>query len=275
MFMNNLQQSDIQYQAYAGWSYNELLVNKGDLYFTSQASSNVYNPFGVKCFGEDYVAAPYIGTIFNFSYYGVFYDAKFKRFLYIDFNRAVKQFKAPGGTAAFDMRNVGKDMVYAEHGYDSRWYCLMQTPDNTSSRELFVCKFNVADDGNRAVARYNISNGTDLNNAKYFSFGSRGNVMYYATDTKIYQSNYASDLSSTLKYDISSAYPGNVITCMKLLKVNNHPSDCKILYVALYNPSTQQGTVLQIDVNEVSGSFGSLKAYTGFGKISAMNYKAK
>lgn len=275
MFVNPLSAGEIQFQAYAGWSYNELLINKGDLYFVPQGNVNSYSQFGVKCFGEDYVAAPFIATIFNFSYYGVIYDSKNKRFLYIDFNRAVKQFKAPGATAAFNMTNVGKQMVYAEHGFDTRWFCLMQNENNPSSRELYVCKFNVADDGNRGIAKINISGATELSAAKYFSFGNKGNVMYYATDTKIYQNNYDGDLSSTLRYDLAASYPGQVITAMKMFKVNNHQSDGKILYVALYNPATNAGTVLQIDINEVSGVFGTIKAYTGFGKVYALNYKSK
>jgi hypothetical protein len=275
MFVDPMAPTQVQFQGYGLWSYNQLLVNKGDLYFTPQPSANSYNKYGVKCFGEDYVASPYIGTVFNFSYYGVIYDTKNKRFLYIDFNRGIKQFKAPGATAAFNMTNTGKEMVYAEHGFDTRWYCVMQNDASPSSRELFVCKFNVADDGNRAVARYNISAATDLSNAKYFAFGNRGNVMYYATDNKIYQNNYSGDLSSTLRLDLGVAYPGYAITSMKILKVTNHPNDGKILYVAMYNASTQQGQLLQIDVNEVSGVFGATKAYTGFGKISGMNYKNK
>ncbi|SMC88109.1 PKD-like family lipoprotein [Pedobacter nyackensis] len=275
MFINPLSASDIQYQAYAGWSYNELLINKGSLYFVPQPTPSLYYQFGVRCFGEDYVAAPFIGTIFNFSYYGVIYDMKNKRFLYIDFQRYVKQFKEPGLTAKFNMRNVGKEMVYAEHGFAKGWFCVMQDEGNPNSRELFICNFDKTDDGNRALDRINISNATDLNNAKYFSIGNRANVMYYATDTKIYQNNYAGDLFSTQRYDISVSYPGNVITGMKLLKVNLHPNDGKILYVALYNPTTKAGTLLQIDVNEVSGVFGAIKAYTGFGKISGMNYKIK
>jgi hypothetical protein len=275
MFINPMPASEVQFQGYGLWSYNQLLVNKGDLYFNPQPTASVYNKFGVKCFGEDYVAAPYIGTVFNFSYYGVIYDTKNKRFLYIDFNRTVKPFKAPGATAAFNMTNVGKEMVYAEHGFDSRWYCVMQNDATPSTRELFVCKFNVADDGNRAVARYNISAATDLNNAKYFAFGNRGNVMYYATDTKIYQNDYSGNLSSTERYDLATNYPGYVIANMKVLKVANHPNDGKILYIALNKPATQEGVVLQIDINEVSGVFGTVKAYTGFGKISGMNYKNK
>jgi hypothetical protein len=60
-----------------------------------------------------------------------------------------------------------------------------------------------------------------------------------------------------------------------MFKVNNHPNDGKILFVALANPTTKSGTLLQIEVNEVSGVFGTIKAYTGFGELSAMNYKSK
>lgn len=275
MFISPLQAADIQFQAYAGWSFNELLINKGDLYFIPQPTPSTYNQFGVRCFGEDYVAAPFIGTVFSIAYYGVFYDMKNKRFLYLDFQRNVKQFKAPGPAAKFDLRNVGKEMVYAEHGFEGRWFCVMQDQGNPNSRELFVCRFNVTDDGNRGVDRINISAATDFKNAKFFAFGNKANVMYYATDNKIYQNNYAGDLSSTLKYDLATSYPGNVITGMKLLKVNTHANDGKILYVALYNPATGIGTLLQIDVNEVSGAFGNVKAYTGFGKITGMNYKTK
>jgi hypothetical protein len=166
-------------------------------------------------------------------------------------------------------------MVYAEHGFDTRWFCVMQDENNPNTRELYVCKFNVMDDGNRGVARINISAATDLNTSKYFAFGNKGNVMYHATNTKIYQNNYAGDLSSTLSYDVAASYPGFVITSMKMFKANNHPNDGRILYVALSNPTTKTGVVLQIDINEVSGAFGTIKAYTGFGEIAAMNYKAK
>jgi len=277
MFMSPLAESEVEFNAYDMWSYNELLLNKGALYFTSQADVNVYNKFGVKCFGEDYYAAPFVATIYNWAYYGVFYDQKNRRFLYIDYNRTIKQFKTPGASAAFNMTNVGKDMVYAEHGFDSRWYCLMQDGVNNNTRELYVCKFNVSDDGNRGVAKYDIRNNTDLNNAKFFAFGNRGNVMYYATDTKIYQSNYAGDLSSVLRYDILSAFPGYVITKMKIFKVSGNANESKLLYVAIYNPSDKQGKLLEIDINEVTGemSTAGMRTYTGFSKISAMNYKTR
>ncbi|MFD2885748.1 PKD-like family lipoprotein [Chitinophaga cymbidii] len=274
MFINPLSAADIGFQTFEKWGYNELLVNKGDVYFIPQPSPDVYSKFGIKCFGEDYKAAPFMATIFNWAYYGVFYDKKNQRFLYINYERNVKQFNAPGATAKFDMRNVGKEMVYAEHGFEGRWFCVMQDEANPDSRELFVCRFDEYDDGNRGVDRIDISAATGLNAAKFFAFGDKANVMYYATDNKIYQNNYAGDRSSTLRYDLAASYPGHVITGMKLLEVNNHNYDGKILYVALYNPATGAGTLLQIDVNEVSGVFGAIKEYTGFGRIAGMNYKS-
>ncbi len=275
MFVSPMPQSEIKFEAYGLWSYNELLINNGGLYFASQPSPNAYNPFGLQCFGQDYVAAPFLATIMHNSYYGVFYDSKNKRFLTIDFSRVVKGFKAPGAIAAFDMTNVGKEMVYAEHGYDNRWYCVMQDQDNPATREIFQVKLNVLDDGNRGIARNDIHLATELDKSKYFAFGNRGNIMYHATDTKIWQNNYDGDLSSTLRLDLAGSYPGYIISAMKVFKVTNHVNDGKIFYVALYNESTKEGKLLQIDINEVTGVFGTTKEYTGFGKIAGMNYKTK
>jgi hypothetical protein len=281
MFLDPMPSSEIQYQAYGYWVYNELLINKGDLYFNPNPTPNIWNKIGLKCFGNgiNYVAAPFIATVMSSSYYGVIYDALNKRFLYINFNREIKEFLTAGATAKFDLKNTGKELVYAESGFDSRWYCVMQTPNDPSSRELFECKFDKADEGNRGVDRINISAAIGLNNAKYFAFGNKANVMYHANDTQIYQNDYAGSKVSTKVYDLATTYPGNIITAMKVLKmapntVPVHPNDGKLLYVALYNPSTQAGTLLQVDVNEVSGALGTIKAYTGFGKITSMAYKA-
>jgi len=107
--------------------------------------------------------------------------------------------------------------------------------------------------------------------AKYFAFGNKGDVMYYGDSSKIYLSNNYK--TSTLYYDITTAYPGNFITSMQVFKVNGHPSDGQLLYVALYDGT--QSTVLQIPINAINGAMtGSVTAYTGIaGKISAMNYK--
>lgn len=275
MFVEPINPAEVEFQAYGTWSYNETLLNKGGVYFSSQPNTYDYFKYGVRCFGEDYYAAPHLATIFNYSYYGVFYDAKNRRFLFLDYSRTVKQFKPDVAGAAFSMRNTGMDMIYAEHGFSNNWFCVMTDPANPTTRELFGCAFNVADDGKRGVSRVDLTSAPEIQTASRFAFGNRGNVMYYSTDKKIYQSNYAGNLSSDVRMDVSTLYPGYEITAMKVFKQNLHPSDGKILYVGIYNPATKAGSLLQIDINEVSGVFGTIKEYTGFGKITGMNYKVK
>ncbi|SMO31881.1 PKD-like family lipoprotein [Solitalea koreensis] len=294
MFMNRIPTSDVQFQTYDRNGVNELLINKGDVYTIPQPVPGVWNQFGIKCFGKgsddkelDFVAAPYVATNTN-SYLGAFYDTKNKRFLYVNTSREIKEFLAPVTPAVFDARNVGKEMVYAENGYEiatgvgyRTWYSIMQTPGNPNTRELFGLKLDRSDDGARAVTRIDLSTATEMNNAKYFAFGNKSTLMFYATDSKIYQYPYATTGTkvSTLKYDILANYPGNVITGIKLFKIPNqtaaHASDGKLLYIALYNATTQAGTILQIDVDPATGTFGTtVKAYPGFGKIVSMDYKS-
>ncbi|MFR7810829.1 MAG: hypothetical protein ACLU4N_17025 [Butyricimonas faecihominis] len=131
-----LESSKIDFQGYNSWLYNDLLVNGGKLYFASQ-STTTFTKFGVPVFGMEYYAEPFIGTQERGYYYGIFYDRLQRRFLYIDYSRTPKTFKEAGAAAAFDMNLIGKDMVYAEHGFEKKWYCVMRDPDNLIT--LFTC----------------------------------------------------------------------------------------------------------------------------------------
>lgn len=275
MFLEPLAKADVEFNAVGSWSYNQMLINKGDIYLTSHINGVVHTKYGVKAFGEDYVAAPFIGTQVNASYFGVIYDTKKKRFLYIGRDRGMKTFKAAGPTAGFDMSNVGLDMIYAEHGIESKWFCMMKNPANPLFRQLLACRFNVADDGNRGVGKYDLSAATDIQAAKYYAFGHKANVMYYATDDKLYQNNYEGDRTSVLRLDIATTYPGYKVSAMQLFKVTNHPSDGKLLYIAIYNNATKEGKLIQCQVNEVTGIIAGSKVYDGFGRIGGMSYKAK
>ncbi len=60
MFTDRMPDSEINFQGYGQWSYNDLLINGGKLYFVSQATTT-FTKFGVPIFGEDYYAEPFIG----------------------------------------------------------------------------------------------------------------------------------------------------------------------------------------------------------------------
>jgi hypothetical protein len=240
------------------------------------------------------------------GYMGVFFDTNLKRFMYAKYDNMIYYFGSttpPPGN--FSLYSPGTMMWYAEDGYpdpsvsspyfSKRWYCIMSGYNFTNpitpkplTRKVYTCEFgrlpdpsNPTDntksmsplDYRRGVAVNDISAAADMDNAKYFAFGNKGPVLYYATDTKIYLSN---DYKTSVVYnDISANYAGNVITCMKVFKFKGHPSDGQLLYVALYDVTSNTSTLLQFTINPINGvAIGSPKSYTGIaGKIGAMNYK--
>jgi hypothetical protein len=256
-----------------------------------------------------YMATPYYAmnidnvSASNAANVGVFYDQNARRFLSARNDNTISTFTGAVPAGGFSLGAAGKWMVYGEQGYSpsqltpyfSRyWYCVMQDVDfftnpispKPGTRKVYISDLGRLPDPNfpndktrsliltsnqRGKEVKDISIAQDIDNAKYFAFGNKGNVMYYATDTKVYLSN--DYLTSTLYYDINAAYPGNVITCMQVFKVKDHPNDGQLLYIALYDG--MQSTLLQISINGINGAMiGTAKDYPGIsGKISAMNYK--
>lgn len=278
MFTEPLESSKIDFQAYNCWSYNDLLINGGKLYFASQVSTT-FVEFGVPVFGLEYYAEPYIGTQERGYYYGVFYDRLQKRFLYIDYQRMPKTFKEAGASAAFDMNRVGKDLVYAEHGFEKKWYCVMRDLDNVTNHSVYVCDFSRIDDGNRGVGKYDVSGCTDMKDAKAFAVGNRSELLYYATTTEVFQCNFKDGGTATIRYSLPGelVQVGFEINMMYLFKELNSENEGKLLYIGIYNPTTGEGKLLECPIVETSGEIlkQQIKVYDGFKKITHMSYKAK
>ncbi|MCL2560832.1 MAG: PKD-like family lipoprotein [Rikenellaceae bacterium] len=277
----NMPAEDVSFEGFATWSFNELLVNNGDVYYISQNESNRFFQFGVRCFGQPYRAAPYIGTHRTGNLYGVFYDMDGRRFMHLNWQQDVLLFANTNG-AAFNPNNVGKDMFYAEMGFPANyWYCIMQDGNNTSTRMLYTMDLTRAwwDASANFGARIDdISGATDMAASKYFAFGMRGYVMYHATDMRIYSNNFNGDRTSTLIYDVAAAYAGYEITCMQMYKhTENTVYDSRLLMVGIHNPATNDGKLLQFSVNEINGTLDepAPKVYEGFERIVSMGYKWK
>ncbi|MBV4356393.1 PKD-like family lipoprotein [Pinibacter aurantiacus] len=256
-----------------------------------------------------YAASPYLAmdidnlTAANASYAAVFFNTNARTFYLANNTNTVVAFSGTAPTGGFSLSATGKFMEYAEQGYSpSRlspyyskyWYCVMSDVNFTSpisakagTRRVYIADLgrlpdpNFPTDNTKSLSLNSNQRGIivdsisllspQIADAKYFAFGNKGDVMYYADSSKIYLSNNYK--TSNLYYDITTTYPGNTITSMQVFKVKDHPYDGQLLYVALYDGT--QSTVLQIPINGINGAMtGSVTAYTGIsGKISAMNYK--
>lgn len=273
----------IDFQGYGSWSYNNILVNDGKVYHAKQ-NSTVFVQFGLPAFGMDYYAEPFIGTSNRGYYMGVFYDRIGKRFLNINMQGVLCNFKT-GSNEVFDMNNVGKDLVYAEEGYNKKWYCVMRDVDTETGYAIYVSDLYKFPNGNNnlTVAKYDVSNVTDLKDANDFATGINSELLYYATDTEVKQCNYVSGGSSTSRYTLPAEYAGYQITMIQILKnekgYSDFPDGCdgNLLYIGIYNPQTNEGKLLECPIVVTSGEIltEQIVPYDGFKRITDIDYKVK
>ena len=183
-----------------------------------------------------------------------FFDKLSKRFLYIDYQPAVKAFETSG--AAFDPKKPLEnetEMVYAQMGYPSNFYlALMQQPGDPSVRKLYAIDMNANwyDTGaNAGAGLYDLSAAPEIAQASRFAFGTRGPAIFYGTSQKIYRCLYENASTAELLLDVAQEYPGYEISLLWMLNDNlsNATLYGKLLYAGLWNPATGDGKLLQYE----------------------------
>ncbi len=192
---------------------------------------------------------------------------------------------------AFDFGNVGKTLVYMANGYgsisntssyaqgDYLAYCIMQDTDDAAHRYLYV-----ADVSQSSFSRYKAQAAIDLSecpatgDAKYFAFGRRGPVVFYADDHNVYQLHYSISTNTASGAD-QVWQTSERITMMKMfnnsITVNDLNLQSKYLMIATYNDTTQQGTLHILEADIASGVLNTtpVKTFTGFGEIKDVDFK--
>ena len=258
----------VGFEGFALWNGSkEYLVNKGSIYFSDSNTSGTYAQYDVRCFGEPYDAAPYIGgNVTAGASSGVrccFFDKLSNRFLYIDYQPTVKAFTNSG--TAFDPKEPLEnetEMVYAQMGYPSNFYLANWYETGA----------------NAGAGLYDLSAAPEMAQASRFAFGTRGPVIFYGTSQKIYRCLYENASAAELLLDVSQEYPGYEISLLWMLNDNlsNTTLYGKLLYVGIWDPATGDGKLLQYVVSETSGVIESdPKVYKGFGRIVSLGYKWK
>ena len=274
MFDPALSSGDIDFQSCVSKGSSIWMVNNGIIYQATNESSFVC--FGAPVFGEPYYAEPYIATTTHNTYRGVFYDRLQRRFLYCHYTGVVAKFKDAGASAAFDMNHVGEDMLFADRGFEDKWLCVMHNPENPDKYSVHECNLANADDGNCGVGKYDISDCTGIQEAHSFAFGKHNYLLYYALDTEIRMCNFKTASTSIVRYSLPDdlAQAGYKINLLYLYDVNGD-SYGKNLYVGIYNPTTEEGKLLECPIVVTDGEIlaDKIKTYDGFKKIAHLSYK--
>lgn len=197
-----------------------------------------------------------------------------------------------GAPPAFDPANVGdKACLHLEEGQNNRVLAVMK--DRTSA-QYFAYQVIVAPvSGKMGYSLNNLSNNPEIGQSKYYTCSSSENVLFYATENKVYASALSVDGSSTavLRYTTNS---GDKITGMQIHRMQGNmflpslvdPSDFtkktsfasanRLLILSTYNEATKEGKIITIPI-ETLGVGGLvtnpayINTYGGFGKIIAFN----
>ena len=245
----------------------DVLVNNHKVYaiaYIMMGESQYSEAKGV----DDYVAAPAIAPvrISGHDNCAVLFDTKNNRFITISGSKALAAPVSAGG--AFNTAAIDPDLeyVYMNEGKDSET-CLVMKHKTTGDFYLF--RANLAATEPVAVACENLGNLTDMSEAKQFVFGIRGNVLFYATDTKVYAWRNGKEEAT----ECMTVGAGERIS---QIKISNNPSENvmtgKVLFVA--TQKGDEGKVYKAVFNEMSGLLlEEPLEYTGFKLIRDMFYK--
>lgn len=254
----------------------EFLVNGGKLY-TNMILFALGRPsfYSLMTAAGDYTAAP-------FPLYGlgriVVYDQKNGRMLGAGpFSTALTPIVSNG--TAFNFQNIGKEMLSVSYGFGGTYmvYGIFRNTEDDGKRFIYVM------DLGASTARYvwDISSLPSIANAKSFTTGTRGQLMYYAAGNKVYQLKF--DLSTGTVGGAEDAWPfipvGEEVTYLKLCPHpgRNVPENAKdkYLFIGTYNQSTGKGKVYVVQANVTSGALQTdpVAVFEDFGKVKDMAFK--
>lgn len=196
---------------------------------------------------------------------------------------------------AFDPNNIGdKTCLNLEEGQNKRVVAVMKT---RSLPQYYVYQLIVVNpvNGKMGYSVHDLSNNIDIAQSKYYTCSTAENVLFYATDTKIYSATLIVDGTNVtnLRYTVEN---GEKITGMKIHMRNGSmflpsltdPDDYtqkrslssshRLVVISTYNESTKTGKIIAIPI-ETLGVGGLvtnpayIRVFSGFGKITAFNFQ--
>lgn len=209
--------------------------------------------------GDDYYAAPFVARGSGF-YPAAIYDNKGKYFVYLasGLSPLLKKFPPKTDTAAFDMNDVGLEMVYMETANEQSLINAIMKDD---SNVFYMLQLRL--NASEPAHLYKVMSGaTDISNSSVYKSSKTLNRLYYSVDNKIYLYDTPSNLIIGAPFTFPS---GETITAMEI-----DESDPTVIVVATWDGS--QGKFYELNIAG-TGEISLANTYSGFGKIIDMDYK--
>jgi len=193
----------------------------------------------------------------------------------------------------FDPNDMGnKTCLDLFEGYDARIIAIMKER-NQEKYYAFQIKLANPFTGAMGIAVNDLSQNPEINKAKYFTASNMEQVLFYATEDKVYATitEIGSPSTTNLRYTVK---PGEKITGMSIyydpsggrmyLPGTSAPTDWskrvtfnasqRLVMLSTYNESTKEGKIITIPIETLGvGALVTnpdyIRTYNGFGRITA------
>lgn len=200
------------------------------------------------------------------------------------FNNAssLGQFSSSDPEAAFDVNKMQGELVYYATVGDGVTMAVMKREDGSYWMDI-ASFYNVVDNGKLARNSWSLAGCTDIDKASYFWAPRAGTVLFYAVGNQLYSFSFSTGQATSEL--VWSGESSDEITCMYSVNPSGWPASGKILWVAVWDETTQEGRVVEFGFDHMTGKIaaGELawmgisdpgpNTYNGFGKIISMAEK--
>ncbi len=264
----------------------DFLINDGKLHclYIGSAGDRKF-PTAI---GGSYDLAPFLATETLSTWYPtegaigayqVVYDYVQNGFRpYFNLASTLSQF-AESQDTLFDVNHMEGDLIYTATVNGGETMAVM---NKNGSYEMDVaCFYDVVDDGKLARYIRSLEGCENIKEASCFTSTNAGPALIYAAGNTVYSYSYTTGQTEANKI-WSSDDASDVITCMSIIGTGGFPTGGRVLWVATWNESSQEGRIIEFEIDPTTGKvddvygpqFGaegdSPSIFTGFGKVISM-----
>lgn len=171
---------------------------------------------------------------------------------------------------AFDMNNIGKKMLYAEHNVTDQHIALFK---NNNHDSLFIYVLDAGID-NAAIGKYDVTKVPGLLGADHYMMSKTLTYLYYSNGNKVYKLDILAQ-TSTLLYTFPA---GAQVADMKLyLNYDDFEDPDNYRVIGIATNEGDQGKLYYFHIAGTGNFTGNTyrEMFSGFGKLSSILFKSR
>ena len=267
----------------------DYLINDGKLHILTPTASDRHFTAPIP---GDYNLAPFLASQTKKDWGhvdgaidadAVVFDLKQNGFRpYYNGGTALGRFNETLPDALFDLNNMKGRFLYANSVNSDELMCIMVREDGTPWLDVLSID-NVVDNGNLARYSMSLEGCPGIAEASCFASGEAGPSLFYGIGNKVYSFSYATGQTSA--HLMWEGAPGEEITCLQIIGTGGFPMSGRMLWICVWNPSTQKGRIVEFEFNPINGEPESVYGpeysgidenpviWDGYGKVLYMKEK--